>query len=168
DAVADVDDFGFNIGFGLLRLIVGDILVEGLEVDFLALRGYETKTRVGAGRDADHGNLLQVGTVVARGLQAIERKLGGDVFGGNVAAALAGASSLKQIVGEEADMGLDAVGTNALQCGDGGRGKVRAEARFSARFRRLLLRRESGDQQQPNREYGSAHQHAEHLIQNTS
>ena len=144
DAIADVDDVGVNLGFGLLRLIVGDVIVERFEVERIKARtfgGNEREARVGAGRDADHRNFLQIGAVVAGGLQSIERKLRRDVFGGNVASTLAGAAPFEKVVGEEANMGLDVIRTNALHSGDGRRGKVRAEAGFNARFYWLVLRR---------------------------
>ena len=147
DAVADVDNLGVNIGFGLLGLIVGNVFVEWFEVERMkgrrTLRRNERETRVGAGRNANHRNFLQIRPVVAGRFQPIERKLRRDIFGGNVAPTLAGAASFEKIVGEEANMGLDVVGTNALHGGDGGRGKVRTEAGFSARLYRLFLRRPS-------------------------
>src|SRR5205807_869914 len=92
----------------------------------------------------------------------------GDIFGGNVAAALASAAPLEKIVGEEADMSLDVVGTNALHGGDGRRGKVRTEVLFGARLYWFFLRRHSlhrhcGDWEQNGGEHGnSANQQAGH------
>ena len=47
------------------------------------------------------GNFLQIGTVVAGRLQAIERELGSDVFGSDVTATLSGTASFKQIGRQE-------------------------------------------------------------------
>ena len=54
--------------------------------------------------DADHGHFLEVGAVVTGGLQAVERELRGDVFGGDVAAALADAAAFEQVAREKLDV----------------------------------------------------------------
>ena len=56
----------------------------------------------GQSGDSDHRNFLHVGAVVAGRLQSIQRELRGDVFGGDVAAALSGAAAFEQIVRQEA------------------------------------------------------------------
>ncbi len=73
----------------------------------------------GGGSDADHGDFLEIGAVVAGGLQAIEPELGGDVFGGDVAATLSGAAAFEEVEREEADVGADVLGIDFLEGGDG-------------------------------------------------
>ena len=153
-----------------MRLIVGDIFVEWLQLVCGSIAGRvtgnEREPRVGARRDADHRNFLQIGTIVARRFQSIERKLRGDVLRGNVASALAGAASFEKIVRKKPDMGLDVVGTNALHGVDGHRRKMRAEAGFGARFYRLVLRakrKSKSSGQQRDDERNSPTQHAGHL-----
>ena len=124
DAVADVDNFGVDVGGGLLGLVVGYVFVEGLEIDILALCWDKHEAGVGARCDAYHGDLLHVGALVAGGLQSVERELGGDVLGGDVAAALSGAATLEKIMREKADVGLDVLGMDCLQGDDGCSGKT--------------------------------------------
>ena len=73
--------------------------------------------------DADHGNLLHVGAVVARGLQTVQGELCGNVFRGDVTAPLSGAAALKQVVRQKAHMSTDAFGVNLLKCRNGGGGE---------------------------------------------
>ena len=76
----------------------------------------------GDGVHADHVDLLEVGAVVAAGFEAVEGELGGDVLGGDLAAAEAGAASFEEIVGEELDVGADLFGVDGGFGGfDGGR-----------------------------------------------
>jgi hypothetical protein len=66
--------------------------------------------------------LLEVGAVVAAGFEAVEGELGGDVLGGDLAAAEAGAAAFEEIVGEELDVGADLFGINgSFGSFDGGR-----------------------------------------------
>ena len=146
DAVAHVNDVGIDIRFGLLSLIVGYVLVERLEVERLPAGGDQREASVGAGREADHGDFLHIGAVFAGGLQAIERELGGNVFGGQVAATLAGAASFEKIVGKEAGLLLDVFRADVLHSVDGGGREVRS----SARFRSLDLRGKACHQHQWN------------------
>ena len=76
----------------------------------MALPFCGTRAKVVSVRDdlhADEVDPLEVGAVVAAGLQAVERELGGDVLRGEVAAAQAGVAAFEQIVGEEFYVGSD-------------------------------------------------------------
>ena len=76
----------------------------------------EDLSRVGAER-AD-GDGLEVGVVVAGGLEAHAFEAGGHVFGGEFVAARGGAAAFEGVIGEEAHVGADGVG------GDGGHGLI--------------------------------------------
>ena len=75
----------------------------------------------GDGVHADEVDLLEIGAVVAAGFEAVEGELGGDVLGGDLAAAEAGAASFEEIVGEELDVGADLFGVDGGFCGFDGR-----------------------------------------------
>ena len=62
-------------------------------------------------------DFLQIGAVIAGGLQAIQRELGGDVVCRDLAAARAGAASLEQVVGQEAHVRADALRIDPLHRG---------------------------------------------------
>ena len=80
-------------------------------------------------RHADEVDLLEVGAVVAGGLEAVEGELGGDVLGGQIAAAEAGAAAFQEVVGEEADVGADVFGVDGLlgRLDGGGQGRLRVQ-----------------------------------------
>ena len=88
---------------------------------------------------------MQIGAIVAGRLQSIERELRRDVFGGNVASALAGAAAFEKIVGEEANVSLDVVGANALHGGDGGRGQGASRSAFRRAVSAVLPCADSGE-----------------------
>ena len=122
DAVADEHDVGIDVRLRLLRLVEGDVFVERLQIHGLALLGDEGKLGLGQGRDSDQRNLLHVGSVIAGRLQAIFGKLRGDVFRGNVAAALAGAAAFEQIVRQIAYVPANVLrgdGFERHECGSG-------------------------------------------------
>ena len=71
DSIADVDDFRIDVRLGLLRLIVGHVLVERLQIVGPALSRNQYKRCRGLRRDADHGNFLHIGSAVAGRLQTV-------------------------------------------------------------------------------------------------
>jgi hypothetical protein len=85
-------------------------------------------------------DFLHVRAVFSGGLQAVEGELGGNVFGGDVATALAGAAPFEKIVREEADLLFDVFRTNVLHGSDSGGREVRS----AAGFRWLVLCGERG------------------------
>ena len=71
------------------------------------------------GVHGEERDLLEVGAVVACGLEAGERELRGDVFGGKLGAARAGAAAFEQIEREEAHVGANLLGIDGSGCGAG-------------------------------------------------
>ena len=114
DAVTDVNDIGIHLRLGLLRPVVGHIFVERLEIHGRALLRNQRKGGLRQGRDAHQRNLLHVSSAVARRFQAIFGELCRHVFGGNVAAALAGSSSFQQIVGKKFHVPANVLGIDRL------------------------------------------------------
>ncbi len=127
DAVADEDDGGVDVDGGGEGAVGDGVVVTVLEVVGVE---HDADLAIGAlGRDdghggffgdglhADHVDLLEVGAVVAAGFEAVEGELGGDVLGGDRAAAEAGAASFEEIVGEELDVGADLFGVDGGFCG---------------------------------------------------
>jgi hypothetical protein len=122
DAVADEDDGGVDVDGGGEGAVGDGVVVAVLEVD--GVEG-DADLAVGTlGRDDGHGgfagdgvhadevDLLEPGAVVAAGFEAVEGELGGDVLGGDFAAAEARAASFEEIVGEEAHVGADLFGVD--------------------------------------------------------
>ena len=71
---------------------------------------------------AEEVDLLEVGAVVAGGLEAVEGELGRDVFCRKIASAKAGAAAFKEVVGEEANVCTDLFCVDGRFSGlDGGR-----------------------------------------------
>ena len=122
DAVADEDDGGVDVdggGEGAVGdgVVVAVLEVVGVERDAdLAFGAFGRDDGhggfVGDGVHADEVDLLEVGAVVAAGFEAVEGELGGDVLGGDLAAAEAGAAAFEEIVGEELDVGADFFGVD--------------------------------------------------------
>jgi len=125
DSVADKNNFGIDIRLRLLGLVEGDVFVKRLQVHGLALPGDERELSFRQSGDADQRNLLHVGAVIAGGLETVFGKLGGDVFGGNVAAALSGTAALQQIVRQVAHVPANVFGCDGLKCDDRGAGQLR-------------------------------------------
>ena len=111
DSVADEDDGSVDVG-DLSELAVVDGVVVGVgqivgvqhdrHAAALRLIRHEGEVRLVADSlGSDEVDLLQVGSVVARGLEAVERELRGDVLRGDLSAARAGAAAFQQIVGEK-------------------------------------------------------------------
>src|SRR6266851_2036384 len=135
DAVADEDDGGIDVDGGGERavgdgVVVAVLEVDGVESDSDAFRLFGDERHGGFGGDgihADEVDLLEVGAVVAAGFEAVEGELGGDVLGGYLAAAQAGAASFEEIVGEELDVGADLFGVDGgfgcFDCGRDGLGE---------------------------------------------
>ena len=135
DAVADEDDGGVDVDGGGEGAVGDGVVVAIFEVVGVE---HDADLAVGTlGRDDGHGgffgdglyadevDLLEVGAVVASGLEAVDGELGGDVFGGDFAAAEAGAASFEEIVGEKLDVGADLFGVDGGFCGlDGGRDRL--------------------------------------------
>ncbi len=136
DAVADEDDGSVDVdggGEGAVGdgVVVAVLEVEGVEHDADLAVGTLGRDDghgglVGDGVHADHVDLLEIGAVVAAGFEAVEGELGGDVLGGDFAAAEAGAAAFEEIVGEELDVGADLFGVDGglggFDCGRDGLG----------------------------------------------
>ena len=56
-----------------------------------------------------------------RGLQSIEGELRGDVLSGHIAAALSRTAAFEQVMGEKANLSANAICTDGLHRGVGGR-----------------------------------------------
>ena len=93
--------------------------------------GNQRKRGFRQGRDADQRHFLQVGSVIAGGLQSILGKLRGNVFGGDVAAALARAAAFQQIMREIANVPANVFGIDGLHRG---KGSARQPHRDTARL----------------------------------
>ena len=87
-----------------LRFVVRDKVVEIFQRQRGAGGGRERKSGLGKRGDAHHGHFLKISAVVSRGLQSIQCKLRGNIFGGDLASALAHAAAFQQITGEEFHM----------------------------------------------------------------
>ena len=98
NAVADVNDGRVDVGLRLLRLVIRDVVVEDLQGHPRPACWDERKRRFLRRRDTDHRDLLQIGPVVTRRLQTVKRKLGCDVFCGDISPTLPGTTSLEQVV----------------------------------------------------------------------
>ena len=98
NSVSHKNNVGINIGLGLLRVVVSNVLVERAQIHGLALPGHERKLSFGERRDSDQGHSLHVCAVISGRLQAVFGELGGNIFRGDLAAALARPASLQQIV----------------------------------------------------------------------
>ncbi len=90
----------------LSGFVLGDDLAAVGEVDGLAAGGNEGEIGfVFDGVNGDEGDLLEPGSFVAGGFEAVQFELGGDVLGCELVAASAGAAAFKKIKGKEADVG---------------------------------------------------------------
>ncbi len=124
NSVSDENDGGVYVAGGALGFVVSDVFVERLEFEGVTFIGDEFESGFGRGSDPDHRHFLEVGPVVAGGLQSIEPELGGDVFGGKVASALASAAAFEKVERERADVGANMFGVNFFEGGNGRGGKV--------------------------------------------
>ena len=59
----------------------------------------ESESSFGQSRDSHQGHLLHIRAVVSSRFQAVLGELGRDVFGGEVPAALTGATPFQQVMG---------------------------------------------------------------------
>ena len=103
---------------------MGHIFGEQLEFPGTPVGGNQRKCGFRRRSDADHGDLLHVGAVVAGGLQAVQGELRGNVLRRNIAAALPGAAPFEQVVGQEAHMSADVLSIDFLKCSNRGRWKM--------------------------------------------
>src|SRR5262249_3250843 len=72
------------------------------------------KARVCAGSDSDKRHLLHISAFVTSWLQSVKSELRRNVFGGQVAAALAGSASFKKIEREETHVRFNVFRLNGL------------------------------------------------------
>ena len=93
-------------------------------------------------RDSYQRDLLHVGAVIARRLQAILGELGGDVFRREIAAALAGAAAFQKIVRQKAHMPANVFGIDGLE----------SDERGTRQLHRRALGRSSGGSPCPGRQ----------------
>ncbi len=100
-----------------LGLVVGDVVVAEFQVQRSAVFRLQGGGRRRQGVHAGEFDLLQIAAVVPRGLQAVQRKLRGDVLRRNVAAARAGAAALEQIVRQKTHMRADVLRVDAAHGG---------------------------------------------------
>ena len=116
DAVADEDDGGVDVdggGEGAVAdgVVVAVLQVDGVEIDGHAGGGFlRHEGEGGFGRDgvhADEVDLLEVGAVVAAGLEAVQGKLRCDVLCDELAATQSGAATFEEIVGEKLHLRAD-------------------------------------------------------------
>ena len=122
NAVTDEDDGRVEVRSRLAGFVFGDDLGGVGELDGLAGSGLECEFGlVFDGVDGDQWNALEVGAVVARRLNPGQGKLCGDVLGGKLCAAGAGATAFEQIQREEADVSADFFGIDG-GCGGAGSG----------------------------------------------
>src|ERR1035438_2891090 len=113
DAVADEDDGGVDVDERSVARVVDDVVGAEGEGHGGAGGGREREDGgVAVDGHAEEGYLLEEGAVVTAGLEAGEGELGGDVFGGEIASADAGAAAFEKIVGEEADVGANFFGVD--------------------------------------------------------
>ena len=136
DAVAHIDNFGIDIGLRLLGLIVGDILVERLQIHRRAVLGQQHKLGLRQSCDSHQRNLLQVRSVVAGRLQSVFGKLCGYIFGCDVAAALAGAAAFEQIMRQKADMPANVFRIDRFHRRKCGRGQAHRDPIAAGHWRR--------------------------------
>src|ERR1700693_253576 len=79
DAKTDEDDGSVDVGGFGLALVVGDVVVVGLERYGPADCGNQRESGVGESFDADHRNGLEVRAIFAGGLESVALELIGDV-----------------------------------------------------------------------------------------
>src|SRR4029077_1183804 len=121
NAVADINYRRIDLGLRLLGLVVGHVVVEDLQVHGGTAGGHQRERGLGHGGDAGHGHFVHVSAVIACGFKSVDRELGRDVFGGDVASALARASAFQQVMGQEAYVGADPLGIDSFHCSEGRR-----------------------------------------------
>jgi hypothetical protein len=106
DGRIDVDGLGSS-------LVADDVVGAARQIGRRAVRGNQGGRGAVQRLCAGEIDALQITAVVAGGLQAIERELRGDIAGGDIAAACAGAAPLQQIVRQELNVGANPVGTDS-------------------------------------------------------
>jgi hypothetical protein len=132
NAIAHKDDGRVEVGGLLPGLVLGYNLCPVGEVDGLALGGHERKFRlVLDGMHSVERDALKVGAVVARRLNASQGKLRGNVLGGQLAAAHAGAAALEQVEREKAHVGANLFGV------DGSSGSARGRRQAGNLWNRI-------------------------------
>ena len=154
DPITHVDDGRIEVDAVGLRLIAGHVIIAQLQVGRRALGRLQGHRRPRLREHAGKSDLLQVGAVVARRLQAIQCKLRRDVIRRDVAAPRPGPASLEQIVRQEPDVRANSLGVDALERGrHAGR-----EAQFHGRVARGPRAR-SNAHAQPQRKHCTVHSH---------
>src|SRR5579875_1807266 len=108
------------------------------------------------GVDGVERDFLEVGSVVARRLQPVERELCGDIFGGKLTAALARTASFKQVAGKEAYVGAYLLRVNAFS-------GPACWFRHSGNSRDLQLAKGSGSREQCDNKDGSQAEKSSHF-----
>ena len=125
DAIANEDNRSVKIGGGLPGLILGNNLSAIGEWNRIAVGGNKGESRfVFDGVDSHERDGLKKSAVVARGLNAREGELRGNVLGGQLCAALARTTALKQIKREETDVSADLLRINSGSGGTSAFGKA--------------------------------------------
>jgi hypothetical protein len=100
DAVADEDDRRIQRADRRERLVGGRIVVAELQQQRCATGWQQLEVRLRRYRlHADEVDLLQIGAVIATGLQSHERELRCNVLGCKLAAAQTGIAALEEVVG---------------------------------------------------------------------
>ena len=114
--MAHEDRLGLEVGLRLLLLGDADEVGAPGEVDRFAFSGDGQFGFIPPSEYSNQGDVLEV-TAAGGGFRAGQRELGGDVLGGEIAAASADATTFQQITGEEFCVGADTVGGDFLHLG---------------------------------------------------
>src|SRR5205823_12229833 len=113
-SVSDIDDLRIDVVRIVLGLVVGNVILQRFQFLRIAFIGRKFECRFRGGRDSHKRNLLKKSSVIAGGLQSIKPELRGNIFGGNVTAALSGASPFEQIVRKKTYVRSNVLGINLL------------------------------------------------------
>ena len=115
DAVANEDDWCVNVSGWLAGLIFrNNVGVVGQGDWRTAGAGDREGAFVLKRVDGVKRNLLKPASVVARRRKAVQRELRGDVFGGKLIAARAGAAAFQQVEREKAHVGTHVLGVDGF------------------------------------------------------
>ncbi len=127
DSVTDENNGRVDVGDLGLRFVMGDEVVKIFQRQRFAF-GWRQRERGGRQRrDGHHGHFLEVGAMVARGLQPVDGKLRSDVFRGEIAATLRHSTPFQQIAGKKFHIGANFLRVNLrLIRGTSLRGKINA------------------------------------------